>query len=65
LGAVERGSPAQIRAWAADADRVFVLTAGAVGRRAREDMRLALESQGFRSAETVRFVSNTVDVYRA
>jgi hypothetical protein len=63
--AVEPGSPAQIRAWTADADRVFVVAGGAVGSRAREDMRVALESQGFTSAETVRFVWNTVDVYRA
>jgi len=62
--AVAPGSPAQVRSWTADADRVFVLTAGPVGGPSRENLRAVLESQGFTSSETMRFGSNTVDVYR-
>ena len=56
-------SPAQIRASAADADRVFVLNDGVMGNGQRTQLREALLSEGFTQGESASFEWSVVDLY--
>jgi hypothetical protein len=58
------GSPAEMRDWTAHAERVLVLSAGALAGPGREGVRATLESAGFELLETEAFAWNTVDIYR-
>jgi hypothetical protein len=57
------GSPAEIRSWTADADRVFVMWSGPVGASSREQAGDALVDSGFILVGTRTFDWNSVDVY--
>jgi len=57
-------SPGEIRSWAADVDRVFVMTSGPLGGDARERIRALLEGQGLHLLESWKFGWSTVDTFR-
>jgi hypothetical protein len=61
--AATRVSPSQIRSWAADLDRVFVMWSGPVGGSHRERAGDVLVDGGFTLIGTRTFEWNTVDVY--
>ena len=61
--AVSPGSPAEIRAWTTNADRVFVLATGPLMGPGRDRVRDVLEQEGFAVEERL-FGWNVVDVYR-
>jgi hypothetical protein len=56
------GSPAQIRSWTADADRVLVMASGPLGQ--YDEVRVVLEAAGFSLSETKRFGWDVVLVFR-
>jgi hypothetical protein len=57
------GTPAEIRSWTAEADRVFVMWSGPVGASSREQAGDALVDGGFTLVGTRTFDWNTVDIY--
>ncbi|MGH2476895.1 MAG: hypothetical protein ACRDIL_16665, partial [Candidatus Limnocylindrales bacterium] len=56
------GSPAQIRSWTADADRVLVMSSGPL--RQYRDVQVVLEEAGFTLSETRPFGWDVVLVFR-
>jgi hypothetical protein len=62
--AATSASPADIRAWTADADRVFVVSSGVVGGRDRQQVGAILGERDFRLAASQAFLWAAVDVYR-
>jgi hypothetical protein len=62
--AAEPGSPADIRSWAADAERVLVMASGPLGFAGYEDVRLVLEEAGFTLSETKRFGWDVVGIFQ-
>jgi hypothetical protein len=57
------GSPADIRSWTADADRVLVMTNGPLG--SYEDVRVVLEGAGFTLSEIKPFGWSAVAIFSA
>jgi hypothetical protein len=62
--AVTPGSPAKIRSWTADADRVFVLADEPLGGAVKQQAQALLEPLGFSLSESRAFLSTFVDIYR-
>jgi hypothetical protein len=58
-----RGSPDEIRAWTADADRVLVLSNGPL-HAGREQLRRVLEPAGFGLVEIWTYLWSVVDIYQ-
>jgi hypothetical protein len=61
--AASLGSPAEIRSWTADADRVFVMTSGPLGFQAYENVRVVLEGAGFTLSEAKPFGWAAVGIF--
>jgi hypothetical protein len=59
--AAEPGSPAEIRSWTADADRVLVMVSGPLG--SHEDVRVVLEGEGFTLSDTKQFGWDQVAIF--
>jgi hypothetical protein len=62
--AVGPGSPAEIRSWTADTDRVFVLADEQLGAAVKAEAQALLEPLGFSLSESRAFLSTFVDIYR-
>jgi hypothetical protein len=62
--AVAPGSPEDILAWTADADRVFVLSDGPLGTVGLDSVRNVLEPAGFRLLETKAFLWDAVAIFQ-
>jgi hypothetical protein len=62
--AASLGSPAEIRSWTGDADRVFVMTSGPLGFQAYEDVQAVLEEAGFTLSEAKPFGWAAVGIFQ-